>query len=60
MLLIRIERFLRARQMPPTYVGREVLGDPCFVQDLRQGREPRPATVRRVAAYLDERDGKGE
>jgi len=27
--------------------------DPRFVFDLRNGRQPGPTTVRRVAAYLD-------
>lgn len=30
------------------------MGDPRFVFDLRAGRDPRPATVRRVLAYLEE------
>jgi hypothetical protein len=29
------------------------MGDPRFVFDLRNGREPRPATVRRVLAFLE-------
>jgi hypothetical protein len=29
------------------------MGDPRFVFDLRNGREPRPETVDRVLAYLD-------
>jgi hypothetical protein len=33
------------------------VGDPRFVLDLRNGREPRPATVRRVSAFLAEREG---
>lgn len=53
MLLSRIERYLKATRTPPTRFGREALGDPCFVFDLRDGREPRLTTVRRVNAYLD-------
>ena len=52
MLLIRIDRFLRAHRMPPTRFGREAVGDPNFVLDLRDGRCPRQATVLRVEAYL--------
>lgn len=54
MLLSRIERHLKATRTPPTRFGRDALGDPCFVFELRDGREPRPKTVKRVNAYLDE------
>jgi hypothetical protein len=30
------------------------MGDPRFVFDLRNGRDPRPQTVERVLAYLRE------
>lgn len=51
-LLSAIEKYLRRTNMPPTRFGREAVGDPRFVGDLRRGREPRAATVARVAAYL--------
>ena len=53
-LLSAIEKYLRRTDMPPTRFGREAVGDPRFVGDLRRGREPRPATVTRVAAYIAE------
>ena len=53
MLLPRIERYLKARRIPPTRFGRDAVGDPCFVFDLRDGREPRDRTLARVSAYLD-------
>lgn len=53
MLLQRVERFIKERRMPPTRFGREALRDPCFVFDLRDGREPRSRTTRRVLDYLD-------
>ncbi len=53
MLLQRIEKYLRVRRMPPTRFGREAVGDPCFVFDLRDGREPRPKTIARVVRYLN-------
>jgi hypothetical protein len=52
-LLREIENFLRRSEVPPTRFGREVLGDPRFVFDLRNGRDPRPRTVERVLAYLE-------
>lgn len=53
MLLERIERYLRAKRMPPTRFGRNALGDPNFVFNVRDGRRMRAATARRVEAYLD-------
>ena len=29
------------------------MGDPRFVFDLRNGRDPRPRTIKRVLAYLE-------
>ena len=52
MLLLRIERYLRSTDTPPTRFGREVVGDPNFVFDLRNGREPRSRTIERVSSYL--------
>lgn len=53
-LVRRVEHFLKASEMPASRFGREALGDPCFVADLRNGREPRAATAARVRAYLDD------
>jgi hypothetical protein len=52
-LLRRVELYLRRSGTPATRFGREAMHDPRFVFDLRKGREPRTATARRVAAYLD-------
>ena len=52
-LLREVEKFLRQSDIPPTRFGRAVMGDPRFVFDLRNGRDPRPETVARVLAYLD-------
>jgi hypothetical protein len=52
-LLSTIEAYLRRSGVTASRFGRDVLGDPGFVHALRRGREPRAATVRRVAAYLD-------
>ena len=52
-LLRELEKFLQNSNMPPARFGREVMGDPRFIFDLRNGREPRPRTVRRVRAYLE-------
>ena len=52
-LLREVEKFLRQNETAPTRFGREAVGDPRFVFDLRNGRDPRPQTVRRVLAYLE-------
>jgi len=52
-LLREIEKFLRRSEIAPTRFGREAVGDPRFVFDLRNGRDPRPGTVQRVLAYLE-------
>ena len=51
-LLREVEKFLRQYDTPPTRFGRDAVGDPRFVFDLRNGRDPRPQTIERVLAYL--------
>jgi hypothetical protein len=53
MLISRIERFLRQTGMPWTKFGRMVAGDPRFVEDLRNGRIPRPATEQRAEHFMN-------
>ena len=53
MLLQRIEQHLKSTSTPPTRFGRDALGDPKFVFQLRAGREPRAVTVSRVLAYIE-------
>lgn len=55
-LLSTIERHLRRTGLPPTRFGREAIGDPRFVMDLRRGREPRPRTIAKVVAYMAQQD----
>ena len=59
-LLRRIETFLSRSATTPARFGREAMGDPRFVFDLRKGREPRPATVRRVAEWLARAEERAE
>ena len=51
MLIRQIEVFLRRTGMRATTFGRLAARDPRFVFDLRQGREPRRATERRVEHF---------
>ena len=52
-LLKDVERFLRQSEVAPARFGREAVGDPRFVFDLRNGRDPRPRTEAKVRAYLE-------
>ena len=51
-LIWKIERFLRASGLPPTKFGRLAINDPRLIDDLRNGREPRAATVARIEAFI--------
>lgn len=52
----RIELYLRRTATAPTRFGRDTVGDPRFVFDLRDGREPREKTAARVSAWLDRQE----
>ena len=52
-LLRDVEKFVRRSDVAPTRFGRDAMGDPRFVFDLRNGRDPRPGTVAKVRAYLE-------
>jgi hypothetical protein len=58
MLLQRIERHLRASKMSPTRFGREAVGDPNLISQLKDGREPRAATVQRILDYLNDNEAE--
>jgi len=51
-LLYAIERYLQRTNTPPSRFGREAVGDPRLVHDLRLGREPRAATVARIINHM--------
>ena len=55
MLLQAVEKHLRTTRTSPTRFGRDAVGDPKFVFDLRNGRVPRKldeADRRRLARYF--------
>ena len=56
MILDRIDRYLRASKTTPSRLGRDAVGDPNFVMSLRDGRQPRQATLDRVNAFLDRQE----
>ncbi len=58
-LLRSIERYLRESGTKPARFGREAVGDPRLVFDLRRGREPRSDIERRALAWIEkERAGR--
>lgn len=58
-LLPVIEKYLRISNTAPTRFGRDAVRDPRFVLDLRNGREPRSGTVKRVLGYIERQSGRG-
>jgi 2,4-dienoyl-CoA reductase-like NADH-dependent reductase (Old Yellow Enzyme family) len=52
MLLRSVEIYLREERVSAARLGRDALGDPSFVRQLRRGREPRQSTVQKVRAYM--------
>ena len=57
-LMRRIQLFLKRADMAPTRFGRETVGDPRLVSDMRNGRELRETTAARVHAWLDAWEGR--
>ena len=51
-----VEAFIAARGWTPTRFGRTIAGDPLFVFDLREGREPRSETRTRILKAMQEHE----
>lgn len=49
-----VEAFIAQRGWTPTRFGRAIAGDPLFVFDLREGREPRSDTRARILKAMQE------
>lgn len=47
-----VEDFIAEQQWTPTRFGREAAGDPLFVFQLRDGREPRSSTRQKIANFM--------
>ncbi|GLT02764.1 hypothetical protein GCM10007897_41870 [Sphingobium jiangsuense] len=54
-LLDQIEGYLARSGTKASMFGRQAVGDPRFVQDLREGRRPRRKTQERVKQFLTEK-----
>jgi len=50
--LAKVEAFLVQARVSPTAFGRDYLGDPNFVFDLRKGRQPRYELAQRVEELI--------
>ncbi|MEI8177586.1 sulfate adenylyltransferase subunit CysD [Aestuariivirga sp.] len=50
--LSEIERFLSSAGVDPTALGKQALGDPSFVFDLRKGRSPSTRTIEKVRGWI--------
>jgi hypothetical protein len=58
-LLRRIEHYLKQSGTAPARFGRDAIGDPNLMRDLRNGRELRPRTSERLVAFLENREAHG-
>ena len=58
----RVEEFLERSGFKPTEFGRQAVGDPTLVMDLRRGRSPTLATADRILCFIEEceRAGSGD
>jgi hypothetical protein len=52
-LLAKIEKFLRRRGMAASTFGREVMGDPGLVRQMRSGRSVTLRTEKKIRDYLE-------
>ena len=48
----KVEAFIEEHEMTPTQFGKRFANDPLFVFQIRDGREPRTATRRKVLDAL--------
>ena len=55
-----VETFLAQQNWTPTRFGREIAGDPLFVFDLREGREPRTDTRERILTAMNDYNASGK
>lgn len=58
MLLRKIEQFLRKHDMAYSRFGRDCMGDPRLMIDLRNGRELRRSTEKRIRDWMQDYKGK--
>jgi predicted transcriptional regulator len=49
-----VETFIAEKKITPTHFGKKYAGDPLFVFQLREGREPRTKTRKRVMEAISQ------
>ena len=49
----RVEEFLRRTGFKETEFGRQAVGDPTLLLDLRRGRSPKLETADRILAFIE-------
>ena len=49
-----VESYLKKTEVRPTAFGVAAVGDPSFVFDIREGRQPRLGMVDRVTTFIRE------
>lgn len=57
-LLRRIELYLKQSGTAPARFGRDAVGDPNLMRDLRNGRELRVQTAERLILFLEIREAR--
>ena len=57
-LLRRIDLYLKQSGTAPARFGRDAIGDPNLMRDLRNGRELRARTAERLIAFLETREAR--
>jgi hypothetical protein len=50
----QVEAFITAHAFKPTEFGRQAVGDPSFVLNLRRGRSPTLTTADKVLSFMAE------
>ena len=58
--LSRVEAFLASSRMKTAEFGRESIGDPNFVANLRRGRSPTLGTADKVLSYIEKLEKDAE
>ncbi|WP_425230246.1 hypothetical protein [Sphingomonas sp.] len=51
-----IDSFLARHRMAPSRLGRDALGEPQFVGQVREGRVPGLSTLTKLSDFMRERD----
>ena len=59
LFMARVDAFLERTGVGPTTLGRQAVGDPNLVRELRHGRSPMLATVDQILAFMEGFDEAG-